>query len=286
MSYTTTQYVLSAENHATKAGVVICNSDHTTYPTAPDPIVGEDTANPMSNLITWDRCAICAIGPGQLDTLNIDLKLAAASSVKVIGFHGANWWPGSTYPATYKVYYSTAGSYPSSWTNFIAGDAAKTWLGSRDSVTVLAGAVAGVTFVRFTFLTLEASIGFNVGKFLLAAAPSDLGVLSAPGATYGALLARSRVTSVDGRPTVTEYGATRELLTLPFINVGHTIRTALVTLGRELRPFLLRNGVDGTWAECLPAVEGLTSEHVWGQVESAANLTDVWSATLTVETLY
>jgi len=282
MSYSTTQYSLDASNVAMSAA--FCNNDLVTYPTAPAMPTGENDAWPTVNLFTRDRYSYALLAQQSGTPLNLDLHLAAATSVKMFGLLGVLRPSTMSYPSSVTVSYSTSTSYPGSWTSM----GTLTWApASRDLVTVLDTAVTGVHFIRFSFANAaSAYFGGAVGKLLIAAAPVDMGILYSPRTTHTPLHARLRVETVDRRPSVTEYGPTRRAVSLQFNALTHARMLEARTLGDELYPFLLKNGVDGTWSECLPSPDGTIAEHAWGQVESSANLTDLWNASLDVETLY
>jgi hypothetical protein len=285
MSTGTSRFILDGDNLAlASAGAVVCNNDHTTYPSAPDPPLNEDPAFPLANVLTSSRRAVALIPAGQSGDFYVVLDLGQARSIGVVGLAGASLVPGATYPQAFQAYYATGSSYPSSWTSFTVS--AVTWAGERNLLAVLAAAVDDVRWVRFKFPSANLSTGFTVGKFVLAEAATEVvetgktPILYSPDAAFAPLSARARVNGMDGQPFVSIYGPTRTSGVLPFNSVTGPTMENLRALADESRPFLFYFAHESLWHECIADPASFAYRHQW------ATGADVWNVSIGLETLY
>jgi hypothetical protein len=287
MPLQTTRYAKSTDNKAvTHPGIapVICNYVPGVYASAA-PVI-EDVAYPMANLLDYERAYVWKV-PARAwadDDVCVEIDLGpSGTTIGAIGFLGFNFLdPASASETFVAIKYKTAADgWGASWSpigedSFIVNkkDLIFSCIDSE-------GLLEDVRFLQFRFISSGGSPGWALGKFF-AGVMTDLGFAYGIGSAEASVIPRSRVSTMDGTQYLTEYGGERRLFSLKFDTILHSTKNQLMSLVKEIEPFVL-HAPSGEAFECRSTSDGGEASAVFGVVGYES--VDVWSMEVSFESL-
>lgn len=232
----------------------------------------EDPANPLENLLHWDRYVVYDTGPTiPTSDLFVDVDLGADKVISTISFHGVEVT--STFPFQVQVFYkAAAGGYvPGS---FIA---LPVWnFGPNDDGHLIVPTFSA-RYLRFRFALAGFGTGFSLGKVWGGSAMTDLLINYSPGSQFTLAAATARNATLGGAPIRAILGRLTNQMTLVFDAVSTATRDILLGVATQARPVLLIDQND-RYCEVEPTNDSFTYTHRFGPP-------DLWDCTLEVTTL-
>jgi hypothetical protein len=289
MPIQTTRYAKMQSNLTVLYGMrlpLICNNSPQTYASPAEAI--EDPAWPIANLLDRDRGLVWKVPPREIgdNSVSVQFDLGAEQSlagagftINAIGLLGFSLLdPASPLETYVEFYYKTSNTgWGGGWTQIGTSGV----LCERDLIISISPEIQDVKFIQATFISLAGTPGWTLGK-LFVAEMGNLGIAYGLGSSEFSVMSRSRVLSMDGRQYVTEYGLERRGFKMEFPTVLNDTKVALVSLAKELQPFVL-HAPSGEAFECRSTSDSIEASVVFGVVGSASN--DVWNVSLAVESL-